>query len=284
MHRNKIASRNNQKNKILIAYHSGSGSTRTISEVLKNRLSDNFKVDQVKICKNFDYNILSGYGLLILGYPTYYFKPSISTLKFVNKLPVFKNKIQVYIFTTYGLYSGNSIRTLAGMLAEKNAIVTGYMQIRGPASDGALLLPSFFKLFFRYERKANKKVDRMIEEIRRLLKNPGKISKTPLPRWYSPVTRIFYKQIHGIDYSSYKKNLKVLEDRCTNCNECVDDCIRSCWREGKDLPSINTDSCEFCLKCVHNCPDKAIVFTDRMKDSPRLDKLFYKKLKEKTFQ
>ncbi len=270
--------------KILIIYHSGSGSTRTISEVLRDRLSNNYKVNMVMICPDFDYDELPHYDLVLLGYPTYYFKPSVSTLEFVDRLPVFKNMIRVFAFTTYGLYSGNSIRTLASMLLKKNAVITGYTQIRGPASDGVLLLPSFFRLFFRYERKAKIKVDRIIGEIKGLLKNPGKISKIPLPRWYSSVTRLFSKQIHGIDYSSYKNNLKVLEDRCTNCNICVDNCIRNCWTEGKDFPSINTGNCEFCLKCVHNCPTRAIIFTDKMKDSPRLNKSFYKKLKQKTFQ
>ncbi len=283
MHKNMAVSKKSQKHKILIAFHSGSGSTFTISKVLKDRLSEDHEIDLVQISRDFDYSMLPGYSLLILGYPTYYFKPSISTLEYIDKFPVFKNKKQVFIFTTYGLYSGNSIRTLAGRLAEKNAIVIGYMQIRGPASDGALLLPSFFKLLFRYERRAKLKVDRVIMEIRGLLKNPGKTPKIPLPRWYSPVTKIFHKQIQGIDYSGFKKNLKVLKERCNNCNECVDGCIRNCWKKGKDLPSINTDDCEFCLKCIHNCPGLAIAFNDRMKDSPRLNKIFYKKLKNVTF-
>ncbi|MCJ7471194.1 MAG: hypothetical protein MUP02_00050 [Actinobacteria bacterium] len=58
---------------------------------------------------------------------------------------------------------------------------------------------------------------------------------------------------------------------------------RNCWSEGKDFPLINTGKCEFCLKCVHNCPGKAIIFTEKMKDSPRLDKIFYNKLKRDTF-
>ena len=238
----------------------------------------------LKICPDFDYKELSHYDLILLGYPTYYFKPAHSTSEFIRKMPVFKNNIQFFIFTTYGLYSGNSIRTMASMFLKKNAIIKGHTQIRGPASDGVLLLPSYFKLFFRYERKAKIKVDKIIMEIRGLLNNSGKISKIPLPRWYSPITGLFSKQIHGIDYSTYKKNLKVLEDRCTNCNVCVDNCIRNCWIEGKDFPSINTSNCEFCLKCVHNCPTKAIIFTEKMKDSPRLDRAFYKKLKQKTFQ
>jgi len=273
----------NKQKKILLIYHSGSGSTRIISEILYDRLSDYHEVDLIKIYPDFDYEKLSDYDQILLGYPTYYFKPSISTLEFVNKLPVFKNKIQVFIFTTYGLYSGNSIRILASMLLEKNVIITGYTQIRGPASDGVLLLPSFLRLFFRYERRVNIKIDRMIRAIGESIKEPENNSKIPLPRWYSSITGLFSKQIHGIDYSSYKSNLKVLEVRCTNCNICVDNCIRNCWVEGKDFPSINTGNCEFCLKCVHNCPTRAIIFTDKMKDSPRLNKSFYNKLKQNTF-
>ena len=131
--------------KILIIYHSGSGSTRTISEILRDKLSNHYEVDFVKICLDFDYKKLSDYDQVLLGYPTYYFKPSLSTSEFVDKMPAFRNKIKFYIFTTYGLYSGNSIRTLVSILLQKNAIITGYTQIRGPASYGVLLLPSFLK-------------------------------------------------------------------------------------------------------------------------------------------
>jgi len=271
------------KKKILIVYHSGSGSTRTISEVLRDGLSKSFSVDIVQVGPCFDYEAIPDYDLLIIGYPTYYFKPSISTSDFIEDMSANKINIPVFIFTTYGLYSGNSIRTLAEKLKGKNVIVSGYIQIRGPASDGVLLLPSIFRLFFRYERKVKIKIDRAIEEIKELLKNPGKTFKIPLPRWYSSITGLFSKKIQGIDYSSYKKNLQVLESRCTNCNICVDNCIRNCWTEGKDFPSINANNCEFCLKCVHNCPGKAIIFTNKMKDSPRLDKSFYNELKQNTF-
>ena len=47
--------------------------------------------------------------------------------------------------------------------------------------------------------------------------------------------------------------------------------------------TIDTDKCEFCLKCVHNCPVKAIIFSEKMKDKLRLDRKFYNKLKKDTF-
>jgi ferredoxin len=218
-----------------------------------------------------------------MGYPTYYFKPSLSTLEFVEKMPAFRNKKRFFVFTTCGLYSGNSIRVLAKMLQKRNTVIIGYSQIRGPASDAVLLLPSFLKLFFRYERKVKIKIDRIDKTIKKSMKGSSKVSEIPLPRWYFPVTRLFSKQLRGIDYSGYKKNLKVLDSRCNNCNICVKNCIRNCWEKGKDIPVVNTDKCEFCLKCVHNCPELAIIFTDRMKDSPRLDRTFYNELKQKIY-
>jgi flavodoxin/formate hydrogenlyase subunit 6/NADH:ubiquinone oxidoreductase subunit I len=270
--------------KILIIYHSGSGSTQIISEILQDKLLlGHYKVDLSTIYPDFDYKKLSLYDLVLLGCPTYYFKPSCSTLEFVEKMPVLRNKMNFYIVTTYGLYSGNSVRTLAKMLQGKNTAIKGYSQIRGPASDGVLLLPSFLRFFFRYEKKVNIKIGRIVRTIKDSIEKPENNPKIPPPRWYSPLTCLFRKQIQAIDYSTYRKNLKVLDDRCNNCNVCVNNCIRKCWEKGKNKPIIDTDKCEFCLKCVHNCPKRAIVFTEKMKDSPRLDRIFYNKLRRDTF-
>ena len=269
--------------KILIIYRSGSGSTRTISEVFKERLSASFYVKMLEVYADFNYSKLLDYDIVLIGFPTYYFRPPDSILEFADRMPVLKKEIRVFLYTTYALYTGNSIRALAVKLKAKNMIVSGYAQIKGPASDGVLLMPLLFRLFSKYEKKANVKVNRLVAEIKKSLNSPKITLKMPLPRWYSPVTKLFSKWINSISSSTYKKNLKVLKDRCTNCNICVNNCIRGCWTEGKDYPLINMSNCEFCLRCVHNCPSKAIVFTDRMKDSPRLDKSFYKKLKQEAF-
>ena len=63
MHGNKIESRKYQKYKIIIAYHSESGSTRTISEILRDRLSNYYKVDMVieEKTKNFSIILFDGF-------------------------------------------------------------------------------------------------------------------------------------------------------------------------------------------------------------------------------
>lgn len=268
-------------NKIIIIYHSGSGSTELISRVFSERLGGGNEVDIVKIKPDFDYNMLSSYDLVILGFPTYGFSPSFSAIEFVRNMPVMKDTA-FFLFTTYGLYNGNSIRILSDMLQKKNSLVIGYMQIRGPASDGVLLFP-LMKFFFRYEKKVNEKINRAVGKVESFLLHRENITNIPPLRWYSPLTRLFRRQLDRVDYRQYSSNLRVLEERCNNCNICVKNCIQGCWSEGEDHPYINPDNCEFCLKCVHNCPKKAIIFSDYMKDRLRLNKEFYRKIKESTF-
>jgi NAD-dependent dihydropyrimidine dehydrogenase PreA subunit/flavodoxin len=266
-----------------MVYHSGSGSTRLVSEVLSDRLSGFFNVDAVEMVPGFKYEKLNDHDLIMLGFPTFYFKPSFSASEFVRKMPVLEKKKPFFLYTTFGLYSGNSIRILSKELEKKNAGIIGYSQIRGPASDGVLILPSF-KLFFSYEKKAGEKINRAVNVIRSFFKNGEEKMGIPALRWYSPVTGIFKRQLSSIDYSQYRADLRVMEDRCSNCNICVENCIWGCWKEGKDLPALDISNCEFCLKCVHNCPDKAIIFSDGMKDRSRLDRKFYKKLKDRAFK
>jgi flavodoxin/NAD-dependent dihydropyrimidine dehydrogenase PreA subunit len=273
-----MANNNSVINKILLVYHSGSGSTRMVGSVIADKLKHSYDIDTKQIRPGFDYKIILEYDLVVLGFPTYYFRPSLSAVEFVKNLPELNGK-GFFLYTTYGLYSGNSIRILSDALKEKNGRITGYAQIRGPASDGILIFPSI-KLFFRYERKTDKKINRAIDDIKRYFQ-PGKEKENiPWMRWYSVLTWMFKRQLGRIDYSHYRSNLRVLGERCTNCDICIKNCIRGSWVEGEKHPSINTGDCEFCLKCVHNCPEKAIIFSDTMADRPRLDKKYYQEQKD----
>jgi flavodoxin/Pyruvate/2-oxoacid:ferredoxin oxidoreductase delta subunit len=273
-----MVSSNSWRKKVLLVHHSGSGSTRMVGSVIADRLKECNDIDTIQIRPGFDYNLISEYDLVIVGFPTYYFRPSLSAMEFVKNLPDLSGK-SFFIYTTYGLYSGNSIRIFSDALRQKNGRIIGYAQIRGPASDGILLFPSI-KLFSRYERKAGKKINRVVDDIKRYFQPGRKRENIPWMRWYSVFTWIFKRKLARIGYSHYKSNLKVLGKRCTNCNICVKNCIRGSWVEGEKYPSINTLDCEFCLKCVHNCPEKAIVFSDAMVDRPRLDKKYYQDQKD----
>lgn len=265
--------------KILIVYFSGSGSTKTISEVFQEKLSQFYKVDILRVGYDFNYQRLFDYDFFVLGFPTYNCEPPRSMLEFVEKIPEVNPSKNAFVFTTCGLYTGNSLRIFIKKLFQKRIITTGYTQIRGPASDGVLVFPSFISFMFRYEKSAKQKIEKSVVEIRKLINSPTSELKVPRYKWYVPINNLFM-YFSEKQFNKYRDRFHILEDRCINCNLCVKSCINGCWTEGENHPSFNPTNCELCLKCVHNCPEKAIVFSDNMKDKPRLNSKFYRSLKE----
>ncbi|MFX0072382.1 MAG: 4Fe-4S binding protein, partial [Candidatus Hermodarchaeota archaeon] len=153
---------------------------------------------------------------------------------------------------------------------------------RGPGTDACLQTPaSLSGPFLRYEKKINQKIDSAIFQIKELINSETIESKIPKSKWYTPITKML--QIHFDKFENNKFNLQILKERCTNCKLCVSICLRGCWTENHQNPIFNPNNCEFCLACVHHCPEKAIIFSEAMKDKPRLNLNFYRELKEKTF-
>lgn len=267
------------KDSILILFYSGSGSTKMISGIIKERLSESFKVDMVEVTDDFDYSIIPEYSLLIFAYPTFYTHPPRSLIGFINKMPLFNNSCYSYVITTYGLFTGNSIRSLSKSLLEKNIITVSYKQIKGPGSDVVLLFPEFTKYFRRYEKKAAKKLETIIFEAVQAVESGMKKPKIPRYKIYG-----FFNSINDYLGERYynnvlKKNIHILPERCNNCQLCIESCVRKSWMPGNPVPEFDPGKCEFCLKCVHNCPTNAIVFSEKMKDRIRLNRGFYNDLK-----
>lgn len=264
--------------KILILFHSGSGSTRTVSEVFRKKLSKSYTVDMIQVSPNPDYQVLSKYDFLLFGFPTYHCRPSTSIMEYVGNMPSIGSLQTAFVFTTCGLYTGNGLRMLIKKLQEKRIITIGYLEIRGPASDGALLYPSSLLFMFEYEKRAGEKIEKAVSGIEDSLRSHTTESRIPAYKWYVPINNVgsfFGERV----YNGYRDGLCILSDVCTNCNLCVKNCERGCWTKGEEQPSFTPMNCEFCLECVHNCPKKAIIFSEKMKGKPRLNKAFYRRLK-----
>jgi len=273
--------RGNGRERIFVLHHSGSGSTRTIAEVISDKLSKSYDVEMAPITLRsaFDFNKIKDADMVVFGSPTYNCRPSRSMLEFIDRMPKQKFPKRGFIFMTCGLYLGNAMRILAKRLYDKNIVLLGYERFRGPGSDGALLFPSSIKFIFRYEKGVKKKIDRVVSDIGRGLQSEAKRPKMPIYKWYVPINDIF-TYFGEKSYKKYSKNIHVIGDRCKNCNTCVKGCIRGCWKKGEEIPLFDSENCELCLKCVHNCPEKAIVFSKAMMDKPRLNRKFYRGLME----
>jgi len=283
----------NDKKKILIAYHSGSGSTRVICEVLKEKLTTDFNVELHNIYE-FDKALLSTFDFIIIGFPTYHCKPSESIIEFVESLSPLKAAKNAIVLSTYGLYSGNSTRILVRELLKKNIITVNHLGIRGPASDGVLMMPPWISFMFNYERFSLTKIKYTVDIVKKFIQiiPLQENVKIPLYKWYVPLNNIarFFGER---SYENLKMCISADPDICSNCGLCIRNCGRKCWTSNgsenavehksstKGPPSFNHQNCEFCLKCVHNCPVRAIKFNDKMSKMPRLNKTFYDNLKKR---
>lgn len=259
--------------KILILYHSGAGSTKTIAQSYYSRLEP-YSADISPISLDYDYTRLQDYDFIIFAFPTYHCSPSKSMRDFIKNMPRLNKPKKAFVFTTYGLYSGNSLREFIKECLPKNIIIGGYSSYKAPATDGALLMPSF-GFMFRYGKKVKQRIDTDISNIGYLIKDNSYTHVSPRFKLYTILN--YPNSALG---KAYKYKFRLLAEDCINCNKCVDSCIRHCWTIGNELPSYDSKNCEFCFRCIHNCPGQAIVLSKKTKYKSKLNQAFYNKLKE----
>ncbi|MCG8479644.1 MAG: EFR1 family ferrodoxin [Spirochaetales bacterium] len=273
--------------KIGIIYHSGSGSTRLLCEVLRERLSPDFEVELHSV-GTYDGASLMRFDCIVIAFPTYHCRPSESIMEFVDALPPARIAKRAVVLTTYGLYPGNSVRILAEKLREKQIVTVHHLAVRGPASDGALMLPPWISFMFRYERSVAAKIDDTIGAVGSIVKAEPVRTEIPAYKWYVPFTAL--PQFFGKrTYMKLKERMSIDGERCTNCGVCIRACDRACWThagtgengEYTPVPIFRPERCEFCLRCIHGCPMRAIGFAAGMKNAPRLDTTFYGDMKRR---
>ncbi len=264
--------------RVLIIYYSGSGSTKTIAEILGEILSKRLDVTVEHIKKEYDYNKLLEYDLIVLGYPTYFFRPPIAIIEFVNNIPKTKERHLIFIFATCALTSGNSFKMIKTILEQKNYEVCGFIEIKGPASDLALTSLGFIKRFQRYESKIHNKLRNMEKAI--CLTLEGKKCEKLIQKRFSLVPLSLVPILSKMLIPLLSRRLYIDPNKCINCNKCVELCYHGCFQPNTPTPKLSTKDCELCLGCIHNCPTGAIKLSKRAKHKIRFDEKFYKKLKD----
>lgn len=263
--------------KILILYHSGAGSTKTIAEIYHKKL-DSYFVDISSIDFEYDYEILKNYEVLVLAFPTYHCTPSSSMMDFIKNMPPMQKPKKAFAFTTCGLYSGNTLREFTKKCLAKNIYIYGYSVYKAPATDGVLLFPPL-SFMLDYEKNIANKIKSDVNKIEHIINSNTNKVKIPQFKIYTILN--YPNKVLG---KAYKHKLKLLRDRCVGCNKCVNDCIRKGWDRVGKYPQYERNRCEFCFKCVHHCPNEAIALSQKTRTKIKFNEKFYKKLKEEIMQ
>jgi ferredoxin/flavodoxin len=267
--------------RISLLYHSGSGGTRLVAELLGEMLASKHRTMVASIHDPKSAGAICESDLLVFCFPTYYLKPSTSMTEFISSFTTLDSPRSAYIVATSELYTENCIRTCALSLKKRGIKVAGSMTIRAPGSDVTCLLPALLcPWLYRFERGFHEKLISIADEIHMLVVSDCQREKIPAYKWYTPFTQFlqiaFFNRL-----DTWRKKIRILPERCANCGACATDCDRKAWiREGDGIHHL-PERCELCTRCIHRCPRKAIVLIEGLKDNPRLDQRRYRRLKEK---
>ncbi len=264
----------NKSKNVLLVYFSGSGSTKAVSELIRKKLGElEFNVTMVDLSISTKAKVIDDFELIILGTPTYHGSPPRTVMEFINKINYQKKNKKVFLFATYGLYAGNNIRTIAKKLLSKKITCIGYTGVRGPAADGTMMFPQWIQFMYRYEKGIKRKLDIAVKEMEEAFTSENSKQKIPVFKWYMPLdyipNQIFARRMFIKHYSN---RIELINDRWDGK---AIQCPRNCWAMINGKAVYNAKNCEFCMRCIHRTHNKAIIFSDTMKDRPRLDHEFY---------
>lgn len=263
--------------KILIIYSTGAGSTKKIVDIY-NVLLGQFHVDVLPVSLSFDYSVFSHYDLLVFAFPCYHCDMSRLMYEFMKKMPKQATAKKAFALITYGLYSGNTLRAFIKQCLEKNIYVEDYADYRAPGTDAALVFPHL-TFVYQYERNIAVNIQKDIERVRMILSTDRLSYKIPRFKLYSILNapNQYIGKLH-------KPRIKVHELICTNCGLCVRNCPRNCWSSGDSYPIFDKAQCDTCYRCIHQCPQEALMFSKCTMNKKKMNAQFYNTLKDKILQ
>jgi flavodoxin/NAD-dependent dihydropyrimidine dehydrogenase PreA subunit len=268
---------------VLLVYFSGSGSTKAVSELLRTKLAElGSNVTMVDLSISTKAEVIDDFQLIVLGTPTYHCSPPRTVMEFINKISCQKNNKRVFLFCTYGLYPGNNLRRIAQKLLSKNITCIGFMGIRGPAADATMMFPQWIKFMYRYEKRTKQKLENAVKKMEEAFSSTNSKQRIPSYKWYAPLDYIPNQVFARRKFINQHSNkITLIDDRWDGK---VIQCPRNCWKLINGKAVYHAKNCEFCMRCIHRTPNKAVVFSDTSMDRLRLDEKFYEERKNEIGQ
>ena len=239
-----------QVNKTAIIYYSGVGNTKRIAQYMYNYLKrmgsvDIYSIEEIPV--DFSFN---KYSKLIIGFPTIHAEPALPMIRFIQRANASDKKLPTFIYTTCGLYSGNSIRILCELAIAKNIIPVYTKSYRAPAVDGILLTPKI-KRWHSYEKELPLKIK---SDLGRFLNTNGNYARVPRLKWYSILN--YPNKLIG-KHTKFKIYLH--KNKCVKCRLCIEKCpVGACVSDANNLATVNSAKCINCYRCIHHCPQHAL--------------------------
>lgn len=156
---------------ILILYYSGVGNTKMVATKIFDLLHGSHEATLVSIEKLSTDIAIDNYDSLVIGFPTIHAAPAQPILTFIKQIKRLEKSIPVFLFTTCGLYSANTLRIFGKQCEKKNIITILSKSYRCAATDGVLIAPTM-NIWFCHEKRLDKKVEHDVSAFIRHCNDP----------------------------------------------------------------------------------------------------------------
>jgi ferredoxin/flavodoxin len=244
--------------KFLILYHSGAGNTRMVAKKIEEQLKLQHVVDTYSVESMLDITHYEEYDGIVIGFPTIHTHPTKRILDYMKSVQPLEKAIPVYLYTTCGMYSANTVRIFAKECISKNMIPIINKSYRCSATDGMLLAPNI-KLFRKPEKNLEGKINRdCIEFVHKIQVENYEVC---IPRFklYSILNYPNKVAGHYITFPIYLHN-----NKCIKCGICIENCPTKAMTKDKNgYPYFEKQKCDKCYRCIHHCPRKALSLSKR---------------------
>jgi ferredoxin/menaquinone-dependent protoporphyrinogen IX oxidase len=253
--------------KILILYFSGTGNTLYAVKCFKEA-AERFGHDIIVQSIEQGKPIKSGtYDKLILGYPKYYENVPLFFLQYLKKnLPESNKTIETMAFCTQADALTTDFSIIEKVLKQKNHLLTVAKSFS--VANNMII----FNIFHQTDESVFKNnIAELKKETEQSLKaflndevhieriNPVKV------KMYWLVAKMATKIMPAFEMKFSAS------ERCSSCGLCSAKCPKNNIKVETGIPQFGKN-CIFCMRCINNCPQNAILFNKSTRSQYKLIK------------
>lgn len=252
--------------KSCIVYFSQTGNTRRVAEAIHEGLTS-LACDSVLLrLEEADPAIFSGYDLVGVGLPAFYFREPINIKHFFGKMPdqsTAGRPKPFFFFVTHGGTPGDVYSRVDRLARSRGLETIGYFQCLGvdtyppfadrkpltayghPDQNDLLRAKTFAIDIF------NKAGEYLNHGCLKKPKIPGNLATRAVAGFFNE-RKIRFRMRHQMLPSKI-----IRESKCTRCGLCVENCPQGIINLSP-FPVIDESDCIACYQCQRICPENAI--------------------------
>ena len=228
-----------------IIYFSPTGNTKYIAEQIAQQLN----TEEVLALEEIETSKLGNNEQLLLLYPIHGFNPPRTVTRFVKNLPtgLYKN-VHLLAVGCNDLFINGAVSTGLRRILKKKEYKVIVDEILVMPITLVIKMPDKYLPDMLLE--ANKKIEEIVTQISSKTPSRNKIKLGSrlfhaAGKLESPAARLFGLELHA------KKD-------CTKCGICWKRCPEGNIKQGKKGTPTFGFRCSMCLRCIYECPVKAI--------------------------